>query len=86
MSVTIMKKCLPLCFLVLLAGCAQTESTESPMPAGKSQVDYDRASYECEREVRMAFPRARGGAATMQSLYVQCMNGRGYAVTVMPWW
>jgi hypothetical protein len=64
--------------LILLASCGQLEWT---IPLGKTQVDFQRESYECERDARYAFP---GGPATvganmdMQNMYLRCMHVRGY--------
>jgi hypothetical protein len=55
---------------VFLAGCASQKSPGSNEP--KSQRNYDRDLYECEREAAFA------GAGNKQQFFDNCMKARGY--------
>ena len=55
---------------VFLAGCASQQPPGSNEP--KSQRNYDRDSYECEREATFA------GAGNKQQFFDNCMKARGY--------
>jgi hypothetical protein len=55
---------------VFLAGCACQRPPGSNEP--KSQRNYDRDLYECEREAAFA------GAGNKQQFFDNCMKARGY--------
>ena len=55
---------------VFLAGCASQQPQGSNEP--KSQRNYDRDLYECEREAAFA------GAGNKQQVFDNCMKARGY--------
>jgi len=55
---------------VFLAGCASQQPAGSNEP--KSQHNYDRDLYECEREAAFA------GAGNKQQFFDNCMKARGY--------
>jgi hypothetical protein len=55
---------------VFLAGCASQQPPGSNEP--KSQRNYNRDLYECEREATFA------GAGNKQQVFDNCMKARGY--------
>jgi hypothetical protein len=55
---------------VFLAGCVSQQPPGSSEP--KSQRNYDRDSYECEREATFV------GAGNKQQVFDNCMKARGY--------
>ena len=55
---------------VFLAGCASQQPPGSNEP--KSQDNYDRDLYECEREAAFA------GAGNKQQFFDNCMKARSY--------
>jgi hypothetical protein len=59
---------------VFLAGCASQQPPESNEP--KSQRNYNRDLYECEREVTFV------GVGNKQQVFDNCMKARGYTLKV----
>jgi hypothetical protein len=59
---------------VFLAGCARQQPPESNEP--KSQRNYNRDLYECEREVTFV------GVGNKQQVFDNCMKARGYTLKV----
>ncbi len=57
---------------VFLAGCASQQPSGSN--ESKSQRNYNRDLYECEREATFA------GAGNKQQVFDNCMKARGYTL------
>ncbi len=57
--------------VVFLASCAPWQPLGSSYDL-KSEGDYDRDLYECEREATLA------GAGDKQRVFDDCMNAKGY--------
>jgi hypothetical protein len=60
--------------VLFLAGCASQQPSGSN--ASKSQRNYNRDLYECEREATFA------GAGNKQQVFDNCMKARGYTLKV----
>lgn len=70
-----MKRLLPVA-LVLLASCTIVRTKE-----GATQADYNRDTYECERDVRQSKSEDPNDA---RAFYERCLQARGYSST-MKW-
>lgn len=66
--------------VLALTGCAEPDMW---VKAGTTQVDYQKDSYECERDARMSaasFGGGLAGAMNAQGFYRRCMVAHGYTL------
>jgi hypothetical protein len=72
-----MKRCAALALVVaVLVGCAPPRTWNKP---GATQVDHNRDSYACEKDVRQSHPSANlADLPTMRAMYGRCMQAHGW--------